>query len=79
MDVPQGSILGPLFFINESAFYLIHIVIKLFADDTTLIIAEQNLDTYISKFNSAILSIIGVIITSKITSKVPVKLPVKYQ
>jgi hypothetical protein len=37
-------ILGPFFiiFINDLAFYLIHIVIKLFADDTTLIIAEHN-------------------------------------
>jgi hypothetical protein len=37
---------------------LIHIVIKLFADDTTLIIAEHNLDTCKSKFKSAVLSII---------------------
>ena len=58
---PYVSILGPLFFIifiNDLAFYLINIIIKLFADDTTLIIAELNIDTCISKFKSAVLSII---------------------
>jgi hypothetical protein len=55
--VPQGSILGSLFnliFINDLAHYITLIIIKLFVDDTTFIIAERDLQTCIFKFQQAV-------------------------
>lgn len=45
--VPQGSVLGPLFFlifINELAFILKRLRTKKFADDTTLYKSSDNFD-----------------------------------
>jgi hypothetical protein len=52
LGVPQGSILGPLFFllmINDLAF-IIELMCKLFADDTTLGDFDNDLDRLIKRF-----------------------------
>ena len=56
LGVPQGSILGPLFFllfINDLPF-LIDLTCKLFADDTTLYCYGQNPSVLISNFKKKI-------------------------
>ena len=57
LGVPQGSVLGPLFFlifINDLAFLLEEIMCKMFADDTTLYDAHEDLDKLISKFKKSL-------------------------
>ncbi len=52
LGVPQGSVLGPLFFllfINDLAF-IIELICKMFADDTSLYDSDEDLDTLITKF-----------------------------
>jgi hypothetical protein len=51
LGVPQGSVLGPLLFfvfINDLAYFLPKVVSKLFADDTTLIDADYNLESLLT-------------------------------
>ena len=52
LGVPQGSVLGPLFFllmINDLAF-IMELACKMFADDTTLYDADQDLNILINRF-----------------------------
>jgi len=52
LGIPQGSVLGPLFFllmINDLAF-IISLMCKLFADDTTLGDSDKDLETLIKRF-----------------------------
>jgi hypothetical protein len=52
LGVPQGSILGPLFFlifINDLAF-VVELLCKMFADDTTLYDADSDLEVLINRF-----------------------------
>jgi hypothetical protein len=52
LGLPQGSVLGPLFFlllINDHA-YILDLMCKLFADDTTLGDCDKDLNTLINRF-----------------------------
>ena len=60
LSVPQGSVLGPLFFllfINDLPYCIGKLKCKLFADDSTLYDSHTNLDTLLSSFNHNICSL----------------------
>jgi hypothetical protein len=62
LSVPQGSVLGPLFFllfINDLAKYLKSINCKLFADDTTLYKSSKDLNNLISSVKESINDLIN--------------------
>ena len=52
--VPQGSVLGPFFFINDAPKGFRDLLTILFADDTTLQMSNQDAQAMYEKVNSAL-------------------------
>jgi hypothetical protein len=60
LGVPQESVLGPLLFIlyiNDLGNALTYAKLNLFADDTLLYIAAENLEEAVNKMNADLLSL----------------------
>ena len=68
--VPQGSVLGPLFFVlyvNDLYKAIENVITRLFADDTALILYEKDLNTLVSAVSRTVQKLCRWCIENKLT------------